>query len=243
MRTDLRPSHTHRLCEQHFEEPCFDYVGNGTKVLKPKSLPTLFDLEVFYKMIAYQDKLQESNKAIKKTNITFHTSNPDLDGRTLEPILKMNLESGHVKTRLAPTNNNSPQESIDGNKTQATFAVNKSSMNHHDNVRTFLFEKRNDIYFQPIFSLKTKHRIVVMSKVVLTITLHVVIVYNCIKFHVIQQSFVNGLMHVVLKMFQYQHRHQHLKFVENISHKMISKDQRLYVLMQYHHFLRLIHVH
>jgi hypothetical protein len=83
MRTDLRPTPTHRVCEQHFEEPCFDYVGNGTKVLKPKSLPTLFDLDVFYKMIAYQDKLQESNNAIKKTNITFHTSNPDLDGRTL----------------------------------------------------------------------------------------------------------------------------------------------------------------
>jgi hypothetical protein len=133
MRTDLRPTHTHRVCEQHFEEPCFDYVGNGTKVLKPKSLPTLFDLEVFYKMIAYQDKLQESNKAIKKTNITFHTSNPDLDGRTLEPILKMNLESGHVKTRLAPTNNNSPQESIDTNKNQSSFVVNKPSINHHDN--------------------------------------------------------------------------------------------------------------
>jgi hypothetical protein len=76
MRTDLRPSHTHRLCEQHFEESCFDYVGDGTQVHKPKSLPTLFDLEVFYKMIAYQDKLQETNKTNKKTNITFHKSNP-----------------------------------------------------------------------------------------------------------------------------------------------------------------------
>ncbi|CAF3384500.1 unnamed protein product [Rotaria sp. Silwood1] len=133
MRTDLIPSHTHRICEQHFEEPCFDYVGNNTKVLKPKSLPTLFDLEVFYKMIAYQDKLQESNKTIKKTNITFHTSNPDLDGRTLEPILKMNLESGHVKTRLAPTTsmNHIQQEQID-NKNQS-FIVNKPSLNHHDN--------------------------------------------------------------------------------------------------------------
>ncbi len=149
MRTDLRPSHIHRVCEQHFEEPCFDYVGNGTKVLKPKSLPTLFDLEVFYKMIAYQDKLQESNKSIKKTNITFHTSNPDLDGRTLEPILKMNLESGHVKTRLAPTtstnnnnnnnNNNSQQEQTDNinNKNQSSFVINKPSLNHHDNVRKF----------------------------------------------------------------------------------------------------------
>jgi hypothetical protein len=142
MRTDLRPTHTHRVCEQHFEEPCFDYVGNGTKVLKPKSLPTLFDLEVFYKMIAYQDKLQESNKTIKKTNITFHTSNPDLDGRTLEPILKMNLESGHVKTRLAPTNNNSPQEPIDTNKNQSSFVVNKPSINHHDNVRRFFFKTK-----------------------------------------------------------------------------------------------------
>ena len=142
MRTDLRPSPIHRVCEQHFEEPCFDYVGNGTKVLKPKSLPTLFDLEVFYKMIAYQDKLQESNKTIKKTNITFHTSNPDLDGRTLEPILKMNLESGHVKTRLAPTssgnNNNSQQEQTDNtnNKNQSSFVVNKPLLNH-DNVRKF----------------------------------------------------------------------------------------------------------
>ena len=141
MRTDLRPSHTHRVCEQHFEEPCFDYVGNGTKVLKPKSLPTLFDLEVFYKMIAYQDKLQESNKTIKKTNITFHTSNPDLDGRTLEPILKMNLESGHVKTRLASTNNMSPQEQVENNnKNQSLFLANKPSVNHHENVRrNFLF--------------------------------------------------------------------------------------------------------
>jgi hypothetical protein len=93
-------------------------------------------------MIAYQDKLQESNKTIKKTNITFHTSNPDLDGRTLEPILKMNLESGHVKTRLAPTNNNSSQESVDANKTQPSFAVNKPSMNHHDSVRRFLFNRK-----------------------------------------------------------------------------------------------------
>jgi hypothetical protein len=146
MRTDLQPSHTHRVCEQHFEEPCFDYVGNSTKVLKPKSLPTLFDLEVFYKMIAYQDKLQESNKSIKKTNITFHTSNPDLDGRTLEPILKMNLESGHVKTRLAPTAvNNSQQESTDNinNKNQSSFVVNKPSLNHHDNVRLRKLKQRD----------------------------------------------------------------------------------------------------
>lgn len=140
MRTDLTPSHTHRVCEQHFEEPCYDYVGNNTKVLKPKSVPTLFDLEVFYKMIAYQDKLQESNKAIKKTNITFHTSNPDLDGRTLEPILKMNLESGHVKTRLAPTpaSANSTPEQND-NKNQSSFIVSKPALNH-DSVRKFLYE-------------------------------------------------------------------------------------------------------
>lgn len=144
MRTDLRSSHLHRVCEQHFEEPCFDFVGDGTKVLKPKSLPTLFDLEVFYKMIAYQDKLQESNKAIKKTNITFHTSNPDLDGRTLEPILKMNLESGHVKTRMASTStptttsNASPSHSTDPtNKTQSSFVVNKTSLNHHETVRRY----------------------------------------------------------------------------------------------------------
>ncbi|CAF3954181.1 unnamed protein product [Rotaria magnacalcarata] len=140
MRTDLTPSHTHRICEQHFEEPCFDYVGNNTKVLKPKSLPTLFDLEVFYKMIAYQDKLQESNKSIKKTNITFHTSNPDLDGRTLEPILKMNLESGHVKTRLAPTqtSSNSPQEQNDNAniKNQSSFIVNKPALNQHESFES-----------------------------------------------------------------------------------------------------------
>jgi len=132
MRTDLRPSHTHRVCEQHFEESCFDFVEDTTKVLKPKSLPTLFDLEVFYKMIAYQDKLQETNKTNKKTNITFHTSNPEIDGRTLEPILK--LDSGHVKTRLAPTMamNSSQQEP---EKTQSSFVVNKTSLNHHENVR------------------------------------------------------------------------------------------------------------
>ncbi|CAM4747330.1 unnamed protein product [Rotaria magnacalcarata] len=130
MRTDLRPSHIHRVCEQHFEESCFDYVGNGTKVLKPKSLPTLFDLEVFYKMISFQDKLQE--KTNKKTNITFHTSNPEIDGRTLEPILK--LESGHVKTRLAPTmtGNSFQQEQLDKNQ-QSSFIVNKTTFNHHDN--------------------------------------------------------------------------------------------------------------
>jgi hypothetical protein len=126
MRTDLRPSHNHRLCEQHFEESCFDYVGDGTKVLKPKSLPTLFDLEVFYKMIAYQDKLQDTNKTNKKTNITFHTSNPEMDQRTLEPILK--LDSGHVKTRLAPTINSSLQQE------QSSFIVNKTSLNHNENV-------------------------------------------------------------------------------------------------------------
>ncbi|CAF1687271.1 unnamed protein product, partial [Adineta ricciae] len=129
MRTDLRPSPTHRVCEQHFEESCFDYVGDSSKVLKPKSLPTLFDLEVFYKMIAYQDRLQETNKTNKKTNITFHTSNPEIDGRTLEPILK--LESGNVKTRLAPTAA-SQQESIE--KTQSSFIVNKNPLNHHDNL-------------------------------------------------------------------------------------------------------------
>jgi hypothetical protein len=136
MRTDLRPSHNHRVCEQHFEESCFDFVGDGTKVLKPKSLPTLFDLEVFYKMIAYQDKLQETNKTNKKTNITFHTSNPEIDGRTLEPILK--LDSGHVKTRLAPTmtnNSSSPPESNE--KNQSSFIVNKTSLNHHDNVKIY----------------------------------------------------------------------------------------------------------
>lgn len=135
MRTDLRPSHVHQVCEQHFEEPCFDYVGNGTKVLQPKSLPTLFDLEVFYKMIAYQDKLQESDKSMKKTNITFHTSNPDLDSRTLEPILKMNLESGHVKARLAPTST-SAQESPD-NKNQSSIGGTKPLLNHHENVKNF----------------------------------------------------------------------------------------------------------
>jgi hypothetical protein len=168
MRTDLRSSHLHRVCEQHFEEPCFDYVGNGTKVLKPKSLPTLFDLDVFYKMIAYQDKLQESNKSIKKTNITFHTSNPDLDGRTLEPILKMNLESGHVKTRLASTitSNPSPQEQTD--KNQSSFIVNKPSLNHHDNVSELI--TRNSIHFFIYFSLRIKHQIVVMLMVVLIIT-------------------------------------------------------------------------
>jgi len=137
MRTDLRPSHIHHVCEQHFEEACFDYVGNGTKVLKPKSLPTLFDLEVFYKMIAYQDKLQESDKSIKKTNITFHTSNPDLDSRTLEPILKMNSESSHVKARLAPTNNSSTQESNDS-KTHSTLALTKPLLNHQENVSNAL---------------------------------------------------------------------------------------------------------
>jgi hypothetical protein len=136
MRTDLRPSHTHRVCEQHFEESCFDFVEDTTKVLKPKSLPTLFDLEVFYKMIAYQDKLQETNKTNKKTNITFHTSNPEIDGRTLEPILK--LDSGHVKTRLAPTMamNSSQQEP---EKTQSSFVVNKTSLNHHENVQEDFF--------------------------------------------------------------------------------------------------------
>ena len=191
MRTDLRPSHTHRVCEQHFEEPCFDYVGNGTKVLKPKSLPTLFDLEVFYKMIAYQDKLQESNKTIKKTNITFHTSNPDLDGRTLEPILKMNLESGHVKTRLAPTNHLSPQEQVEHNKNPSLFVANKPSINHHDNVRHFLDHLRIFSFFFAR-SLKIKHRIVVTSKVVLIIILLVDIVFSCIKFHVIPLSLGSG---------------------------------------------------
>ena len=147
MRTDLRPSPIHRVCEQHFEESCFDYVGDGTKVLKPKSLPTLFDLEVFYKMIAYQDKLQESDKSIKKTNITFHTSNPEIDGRTLEPILK--LESGHVKTRLAPTSsgNNSQQEqtdNINNNKNQSSLVVNKPLLNH-DNVQRKLFFKNEKL--------------------------------------------------------------------------------------------------
>ena len=134
MRTDLRPSHNHRVCEQHFEESCFDFVGDGTKVLKPKSLPTLFDLEVFYKMIAYQDKLQETNKTNKKTNITFHTSNPEIDGRTLEPILK--LDSGNVKTRLAPTatNNNSTSTPESNDKNQSSFIVNKTPLNHHENV-------------------------------------------------------------------------------------------------------------
>jgi len=138
MRTDLRPSHNHRLCEQHFEESCFDYVGDGTKVLKSKSLPTLFDLEVFYKMIAYQDKLQETNKTNKKTNITFHTSNPEIDGRTLEPILK--LDSGHVKTRLAPTMAmNSSQQEQQPEKTQSSFVVNKTALNHHENVQEDFF--------------------------------------------------------------------------------------------------------
>jgi hypothetical protein len=135
MRTDLRPSHTHRVCEQHFEESCFDFVEDTTKVLKPKSLPTLFDLEVFYKMIAYQDKLQETNKTNKKTNITFHTSNPEIDQRTLEPILK--LDSGHVKTRLAPTMNSlSQQEQIEK---QSSFIINKTSLNHNENVNKIKF--------------------------------------------------------------------------------------------------------
>ena len=144
MRTDLRPSHTHRLCEQHFEESCFDYVGNGTKVLKPKSLPTLFDLDVFYKMIAYQDKLQETNKTNKKTNITFHTSNPEIDGRTLEPILK--LESGNVKTRLASaiTTNSSTQEQLD--KNQSSFTVNKTSLNYHENVKKIKFSNHSFLF-------------------------------------------------------------------------------------------------
>ena len=133
MRTDLQASHTHRVCEQHFEESCFDFVGDGSKVLKPKSLPTLFDLEVFYKMIAYQDKLQEMNKTNKKTNITFHTSNPEIDGRTLEPILK--LDSGHVKTRLASTiNNSSPSHEIN-EKHQSSVVVNKTPLTHHENVK------------------------------------------------------------------------------------------------------------
>jgi len=130
MRTDLRPSHNHRLCEQHFEESCFDYVGDGTKVLKSKSLPTLFDLEVFYKMIAYQDKLQETNKTNKKTNITFHTSNPEIDQRTLEPILK--LDSGHVKTRLAPTMTSQQEQSQ-----SPSLIVNKSSVTHPESVNKF----------------------------------------------------------------------------------------------------------
>jgi hypothetical protein len=119
-------------------------------------------------MIAYQDKLQESNKSIKKTNITFHTSNPDLDGRTLEPILKMNLESGHVKTRLASTitSNPSPQEQTD--KNQSSFIVNKPSLNHHDNVSELI--TRNSIHFFIYFSLRIKHQIVVMLMVVLIIT-------------------------------------------------------------------------
>ncbi|CAF0950763.1 unnamed protein product, partial [Didymodactylos carnosus] len=134
MRTDLRPSSQHSVCECHFEESCFEHVSTmdrhtgenkTTKCLKTKSLPTLFDLEVFYKMIAYQDKLQESNKTIKKTNITFHTSNPELDGKTLEPILKMNLESGHVKTRLAPTSpgnkDTQPSPVFEGKATNRCF--------------------------------------------------------------------------------------------------------------------------
>ena len=163
MRTDLRPSPTHRVCEQHFEESCFDYVGDSSKVLKPKSLPTLFDLEVFYKMIAYQDRLQETNKTNKKRNITFHTSNPEIDGRTLEPILK--LESGNVKTRLAPTAA-SQQESIE--KTQSSFIVNKTPLNHHDNVRT-TFQRAICVSIVFLFSSKIERRIVVMSMVVFII--------------------------------------------------------------------------
>ena len=145
MRTDLQPSHTHRVCEQHFEESCFDYVGNGTKVLKSKSLPTLFDLEVFYKMIAFQDKLQETNKTNKKTNITFHTSNPEIDGRTLEPILK--LESGHVKTRLAPTMSDSfsQQEQIEKISSSSSI-ISRTSLNYSEHVNRFLFAKTNKIY-------------------------------------------------------------------------------------------------
>lgn len=128
MRTDLRASHAHHVCEQHFEESCFDYVGDGTKVLKPKSFPTLFDLEVFYKMIAYQ----ESNKTIKKTNITFHTSNPEIDGKTLEPILKLNSASDHVKTRLAPTtaSTNAQQQQEERENNPTTTLVNKPSADH-----------------------------------------------------------------------------------------------------------------
>jgi hypothetical protein len=134
MRTDLRSSHMHRVCEQHFEETCFDYVDHGTKVLKPKSLPTLFDLEVFYQMIAYQ----ESNKTIKKTNITFHTSNPDIDGKTLEPILKLNTASDHVKTRLAPTMTSSNTSTNDERENQPSLLpVNKTSNIHQsDHVKT-----------------------------------------------------------------------------------------------------------
>ena len=171
MRTDLRVSHLHRVCELHFEEHCFDCVDDGTKVLKPKSLPTLFDLDVFYKMIAYQDKLQESNKNIKKTNITFHTSNPDLDGRTLEPILKMNLESGHVKARLAPTSANSTSAStvnvqqVEQNdstqKSQSSHVVNKTTLNHQDTVSKLNETKRSKTKMFPriLFSSRIKHQI------------------------------------------------------------------------------------
>ena len=130
MRTDLRSSHLHRVCEQHFEESCFDYVGDGTKVLKPKSLPTLFDLEVFYKMIAYQ----ESNKTITKTNITFHTSNPDIDGKTLEPILKMNMGSDHVKTRLAPTMAMAPSQPEGRENHSSSVPPGKTLLHHSDHV-------------------------------------------------------------------------------------------------------------
>ncbi|CAF4846241.1 unnamed protein product, partial [Rotaria magnacalcarata] len=59
----------------------------------------------------------------------------EIDGRTLEPILK--LESGHVKTRLAPTmtGNSFQQEQLDKNQ-QSSFIVNKTTFNHHDNFYT-----------------------------------------------------------------------------------------------------------
>ena len=133
MRTDLRPSPVHHVCEQHFEESCFEQGPHNRKLLRLKSLPTLFDLEVFYKMIAYQ----ESNKTIKKTNITFHTSNPEIDGKTLEPILKLNSASEHIKTRLAPTNNGEQDE----RENQPTLLSTSDHVSTHN--KNFLLDTNN----------------------------------------------------------------------------------------------------
>ena len=157
LREDLEPSNNHYICIEHFDEESFlqqNQQHNGLKlfnsndnknnqILKEDAVPSLFEIEVFQKMIQHQELVSNGNRSISNSiqGIDLQTIN-DLGSsiittqqhhhqqqqQTLLENLLINDSNTSNKINRQQTNNNRNQKSEQVPRCSIKTCVNSSNV-------------------------------------------------------------------------------------------------------------------
>ena len=116
LREDLEPTNNHYICIEHFDEESFiqsssHHHQNGSKskfnpknnqILKEDAVPSLFEIEVFQKMIQHQELVSNGNRSISNSidlqSITDNYNSSILQQQTLLENLLNNNDHSSVSS-------------------------------------------------------------------------------------------------------------------------------------------------